>query len=311
MTTNPKYNILILGKGYIGNKLHRYLKNCLYDVDIKSASELNYHDGKTLNAYLLNNGINTVINCSGFTGKPNVDQGEIEKELCWDLNTTSPLRVNRICHNNCINYMHISTGCVYNGYEKNWTEEDSPNFGLFQNHSSFYSKSKHAFEIMSADLRGIVLRIRMPFDYDSSYRNYLNKIKQYDNLLNLTNSKTYVPDLCRFIQKRLTNNYYCWSGRETYNVVNPEPLKTEEICEILKTYGQHNSNWTFTTESKLKTIACRSNCVLDSTKANSVSELMPEWEAITECCKLLKCGQSLRDQWQQGGMESEAYLTWN
>ena len=26
---------------------------------------------------------NVIINCSGFTGRPNVDEGESKKEECW------------------------------------------------------------------------------------------------------------------------------------------------------------------------------------------------------------------------------------
>ena len=34
----------------------------------------------------------------------------------------------------------ISSGCIYNGYEKRFTEEDEPNFTF--NNGSFYSGSK-------------------------------------------------------------------------------------------------------------------------------------------------------------------------
>lgn len=282
-------NILILGKGYIGNYLFNHLQSKGFNVQIKARKDLDYHNIPLLNKYILNADINTIINCSGFTGKPNVDQAELEKEECWKLNTIVPFQINQLCNQNDVNYIHVSTGCLYDGYDKEWTEEDTPNFGLFQNHSSFYSKSKHAYENLAKDLNGIVLRIRMPFGQDHSHRNYLTKIKQYDNLLNLVNSKTYIPDLCGVVEHILemmaTDFTIYWSGRYTYNVTNPEPLKTEEICEILKSYGMHNSNWKLGDRSQLKAYANRSNCVLDTRKLQELYPIRTEKQAIIECCE--------------------------
>lgn len=283
--------ILILGKGYVGGYLYNHLLETAYAVEIKSREELDYHDPSKLSKYILNNNFNCVINCSGFTGRPNVDQAELEKEECWKLNVIVPLSINQLCHSLDINYLHISTGCLYDGYDKAWTETDVPNFGLFQNHSSFYSRSKHAFENLSQGLRGIVLRIRMPFGLDISHRNYFTKIKSYPSLLNLFNSKTYIPDLCKFVQTLIGDDYNSWKGREIYNVVNPEPLKTEEVCEILKLYDMHNSNWKFVERSGLKAYANRSNCVLDTTKSSQVYHMLTEKNAIFEYCKYITSKQ--------------------
>ena len=60
-------------------------------------------------------------------GKPNVDEGELKKELCFELNTFGPLRVSNLCKTKNINYIHISSGCIYTGYDKCWEEDDEPN----------------------------------------------------------------------------------------------------------------------------------------------------------------------------------------
>jgi dTDP-4-dehydrorhamnose reductase len=284
---SQKHNkILILGKGYVGNYLYTHLKSHSFEVEIRSKNEMDYHDTSTLKKFIFNNEIKTIINCSGFTGKPNVDQAELEKEECWKLNTTVPLEINRLCDSMGLHYIHISTGCLYDGYDKEWSEEDTPNFGLFQNYSSFYSRSKHAYENLAKDLKGVVLRIRMPFGQDSSYRNYIEKIRKYDDLLNLVNSKTYIPDLCNFVQHIINNlDEKYWNGRETYNVTNPKPMKTEEICELLKSYGMHNLNWKFVDRSKLKAYANRSNCVLDTKKIQGIYPIRTEKQAIIDCCE--------------------------
>jgi len=306
---NQSNNILILGKGYIGNYLFNHLQSKSFDIQIKSRNDLDYHDMSVLKKFILNNDIKTVINCSGFTGKPNVDQAELEKEECWKLNTTVPLEINRACDSLGIYYIHVSTGCLYDGYDKEWSEKDTPNFGLFQNYSSFYSKSKHAYENLAKDLKGIVLRIRMPFGQDNSYRNYLTKIKNYNNLLNLVNSKTYIPDLCDFVQclvSTVDNDTY-WVRRETYNITNPEPLKTEEICKILKSYGMHNSYWKLVDRSQLKAHANRSNCVLDTRKLQEIFPIRTEKQAIIECCERIVADQKERLKKQQEISKDELY----
>ncbi len=303
-------NILILGNGYIGNYLFNHLTDNGFSVQIKSRNNLDYHDMSVLLKYLLNANIVTVINCSGFTGKPNVDQAELEKEECWNLNTIVPYKINQLCDEYKVDYIHVSTGCLYDGYDKEWSEEDTPNFGLFQNHSSFYSKSKHAYENLAKDLNGVVLRIRMPFGQDNSHRNYFTKIKKYENLLNLVNSKTYIPDLCNFVEKILKDsrkNGFYLSGRYTYNVTNPEPLKTEEICEILKSYGMHNSAWKLGDRSQLKAYANRSNCVLDTKKLQEIFPIRTEKEAIIECCEQIIAEQKERLKKRQEMAEAELY----
>ena len=273
---NMRSDTLVLGKGYIGTAIQKYL-----GCDIKSSKELEYHNPQLLRKYLLNNDIQHVVNCSGFTGRPNIDEAETKKELCYYLNVISPLAINRLCDELGIRYVHISSGCIYEGYQTMWSEHDTPNFGLYQNHSSFYSKSKHAFEIHSESLNGIILRIRMPLDSDVSHRNYLHKIRNYNNLINFTNSKTYIQDLCAVVDNVCDVNFRT-KGREIVNVINPEPLSTMEVCEIMKKYGFENNNWKFVDISKLEIIAGRSNCVMDSSKVMRIHQMKTETEALEE-----------------------------
>ena len=173
-------NILILGKGYVGNYLNDRLQ-AIASVDFENKRWFNYTNARILNKRFKEKKYDYVINCSGFTGRPNVDQGEQEKELCYKLNTFVPLKVSNICKLHNINYIHISSGCIYNGYEKQYTEDDEPNFGLFNEESSTYSKSKHAYEL-GCDY-GLTLRVRMPFCDELHERSILTKLLNYDKLV--------------------------------------------------------------------------------------------------------------------------------
>ena len=278
-------NILILGNGYIGGELFIRLTTLGHNVILVGRKDLDYHNQNIFKKYLLNNNVDTVINCSGFTGRPNVDEGEIKKELCWDLNVNLPLQITQTCNSVGVKMIHISSGCIYNGYDKDYTETDAPNFGLFD-FSSFYSKTKHAFETLSRDKTLKILRIRMPITNDSNDRNFIKKILKYDNLIDFRNSKTHIPDLANVVDNLLkVDRLGFWRGQDIYNVVNPDPLTTREVCKIMKMSGKENKNWKFVNMEDLDIKAPRSNCVLDGSKLDSIYKMRTEREIIEESCQ--------------------------
>jgi dTDP-4-dehydrorhamnose reductase len=268
-------NVLIIGAGYVGTKLFSYAKKDTANYFLYSRKELDYGDRSILGKFLLNNGITHVINCSGFTGRPNVDEGELKKKECWDLNVVIPLNISNTCNQLSIKYIHISSGCIYSGYEKVWTEQDEPNFGLFD-HSSTYSKSKHAFETLND--YGCIIRVRMPFCDDYNPRSYLTKIHKYDQLINFKNSKTYVPDLCMFIEY-LIDNKVDLSIVNTINFVNPGALDTMQVVDLMTTYNIVNPKWAYVDPKLLNMAAPRSNCVLS---INKLKCLFPDFHIQTE-----------------------------
>ena len=190
-----KQKVLILGKGYVGGYLLAgMVKNPAIEVEALSKAELDYTDEYYLRDYMKEHRFDYLINAQGFTGRPNVDQAEQEKEACWKYNVQVPLMLNTLCRELHVQPIHITSGCIFTGYDKSWTEVDEPNFGVFNPESSFYSTSKHAFESLSDN--GITIRIRMPFCDILHDRSYLTKIHKYDNLIQAVNSKTYIPS-CR------------------------------------------------------------------------------------------------------------------
>lgn len=255
-------DVLIIGQGYVGVELLTELALTDHNIHCVSRKDLDYHNQYKLYKFLISNNIEYVINCSGFTGRPNVDEAELRKEECWNLNVTVPLNISKSCTRLGVQYIHISSGCIFSGYDKQFTEEDKPNFGLFDN-SSFYSKTKHAYELMSES--GAILRVRMPFSNSLHERSYLTKIYKYDNLINYTNSKTYIPDLTAFIKYIVDKKVYANNiGR--LNFVNPEPLDTQAVTNLMKDAKIVNDNWNFVEIEELNITAPRSNCVLSTEK---------------------------------------------
>ena len=256
--------VIILGNGYVGSNLYERLQfQEGYDVNIERRKLLNYNDIKKLERYIDEEKPDYIVNCSGFTGRPNVDEGEEKKELCFELNTFAPLRISNLCKLKDINYIHISSGCIYTDYTKVYTEEDEPNFGLFNEESSTYSKSKHAFEL-GCDW-GLILRVRMPFCDMLHERSYITKIYKYDNLIDMVNSKTYIPQLLDFIEYFISKGYEA-KDKELLNFVNSEPLSTKKVTELMKQFEITNPNWEWVHFCDLDVKANRSNCVLSSDK---------------------------------------------
>jgi len=269
-------NVLIIGKGYVGSEINRLLQRC--SIHFKSRDELDYHDQGILRKYIANNNIKYVVNCSGFTGRPNVDECEDRKEECSLLNVFVPLKIAESCKALDVNYIHISSGCIYNGYEKLYTEGDVPDFGFYSSASSFYSKTKHLYEILTTT--GLTLRVRMPFTPYLSDRNYLSKLIKYDTLLNLVNSKTYLPDVCSFIQYIIDKEVYV-NNIGPLNFVNTKPQSTKAIVRKLDNYDLINASEKVFVDSveDINTKAGRSNCILSIDKLN---KLFPEFYLQTE-----------------------------
>lgn len=268
-------NVLIVGAGYVGNELFSFVNKEKANYFLYSRKNLDYADQSVLHKFLLNNGITHVVNCSGFTGRPNVDEGELKKKECWDLNVVIPLTISRTCKALGINFIHISSGCIYTGYEKEFTEEDEPNFGLF-NESSFYSKTKHAFETLNN--YGCTIRVRMPFSGDLHERSYFTKILKYDKLINFKNSKTSISDLAYFIEYIITNNISA-NQIGVINFVNPGAKDTEYIVNRMKVFGFENKNWEFVDLKDINIKAPRSNCVLSIEK---LKNMFPDFYIETE-----------------------------
>jgi len=265
---------VILGKGFVGTHLAHYFKTNNIEHRIFSQADLDYTDPDRFREFLEENDkdIKTVINCSGYTGVPNVDACEDNKELCYNYNVLYPLNVVKICNAFSIPVIHIGSGCIYSGYDKEYTEEDIPNFGMFSNVSSYYSKCKHVFETFAKGYKCYVLRIRIPFTDTLTRKNYFTKLINYNTLINELNSVTSLNDFDEFVVRFIAAK----PDYGIYNVVNPQPVKAEEVVNILKEHIIVNANWQFIDLKDLKTKANRSNCVLSTDKIKNLGLQLPD-----------------------------------
>jgi dTDP-4-dehydrorhamnose reductase len=178
------------------------------------------------------------------------------------------------CKRRGMYWIHIGSGCIYNGYEKEFTEEDGPNFT-----GSFYSKTKAVSQwILEQDYRNLsILRIRMPVDDNISKRSYIAKVVKYAKagypIFDMQNSMTTLDDLAKVIHfmgdKRMIG---------TFNVVNHGTMSPIDVLKVYKELKEPDLKWKEATYDQVrKTIkADRSNCILSPKKLDRAGYWMPD-----------------------------------
>jgi len=248
---NERLKVLIIGKGYMGQTLSNFLAIDEENIEVHTINreQVNYLDRTDLLTFFINyenEGVrfDHVVNCVGYAGEQNIDDAKDNKELSYYLNTIFPITLASVVQEMDIpSLIHIGSGCIYDGKSENengWKEEDIPNFGLNQEESSWYSKTKHAAEMaLTSSFKNVYsLRIRMPFSEVPSpkgNRNLFEKLIKYTTILNEKNSATYLFDLHNTIYNIVISNEVPYG---IYNVVSEGEFDPSLFIEILREKGE-------------------------------------------------------------------------
>jgi dTDP-4-dehydrorhamnose reductase len=263
--------IWILGaSGYVGGAYQRLLESLGVSFRALPRHVLDYYNLPALTAALKEAKPAFLVNCAGYTGKPNVDACELHKTECLLGNAVLPGVLRDACEATGTPWGHISSGCIFTGRRADgagFRETDAPNFSFRTNNCSFYSGTKALGEEVLADAQDcFIWRLRIPFNEVDSPRNYLTKLMRYDRLLEAENSLSQLDEFVRA-------TWECWEKRVPfgiYNVTNPGSVTTREVVELIKKSGVSKKDFQFfTDEADFMQKAAktpRSNCVLDSSK---------------------------------------------
>lgn len=235
-----------------------------------------------------------LINCIGFTGRPNIDQCEVEKEKTSMTNTALPIMLADACAKKSIHFINIGSGCIYFGQSPNIQvmselAEDSVPYEIdtgwketdFPNPQSHYSQTKAACDYAIGGMKNVAtLRIRMPISEKDHPRNLINKLRGYKQVIDLPNSMTMMSDLARCIDWTIKT-----SQAGIFHVANPQPITAAQIMREFQKHVPSHQFETITEEQLDKiTIAKRSNCILDTSKLrNAGFHMTPSQEALTKC----------------------------
>lgn len=231
--------------------------------------------------------IGGVINAAGYTGKPNVDACETDRESAVHGNIVWPTILTDWCALNTIPLGHVSSGCIYAGKKSDgggFTETDEPNFSWQQNNCSFYSGTKALSEkIVSKWDSHYIWRLRIPFDEFDGPRNYISKMLRYQKLLQAENSISHRAEFVKACIETMTKKV----DYGTYNVTNTGYITTDRLVEKLKKTIVKNRDFTLIGEEELyKNFAKtpRSNCVLDNSKLLATGIKMRTVDAALDHC---------------------------
>lgn len=264
------------GKGYIASKL-------LPAFPGASTPDVDIADQQAVRRALDELKPDIVINTAGKTGRPNVDWCEDHKIETIRSNLTGPLVLLEECLARSIYFVHIGSGCIYQGDNegRGFTEADAPNFT-----GSFYSLTKFLSESALKPFPVLQLRLRMPFDGVPNPRNLITKISKYSKVLDAENSLTYLPDLVKvattLIKRRAVG---------IYNVTNSGPASPYRIMQKYTEIVDPSHTFERISIAEMPTVAkaARSNCILSSEKLTREGVLMlSAEEALSEALEQMR-----------------------
>ena len=257
--------------GYVGQQFSSYLHSTGYVYHSINRKMCDCSDKDKVYETLLTVKPDFVINCAGYTGKPNVDACEENKEATYKGNVDIPMNLGQACRDLSIPWGHVSSGCIYNGYEKDFTEDDKPNFSFDNPPCSYYSGTKAEAELKMLEEfeECYIWRLRIPFNEYPNNRNYLQKLLKYEILLSLPNSVSNTDDFVKSCMELYEKN----AEYGIYNVVNTGSISAKQVISMFKekyTNGL-DKDFRFIEDAEefyetVGTKTLRSNCILSNQK---------------------------------------------
>jgi len=249
---------LIFGQqGWLAQKFNKFLED----------SEISMVDVLDLNALrreLDEKRPEVVINCAGITGRPNIDWCEEHKAETVAGNVTLPLNILQACSERKIYWVHLGSGCIFQGEGPNgngFSEEDDN----LAKPPSFYSWTKYWADQILKNFPVLIVRLRLPVDKEPNPRNLIDKLVKYSQIIDSKNSITVIPDFLeaakKLIEKRRVG---------IYHLVNPGVIAPSEIMELYKKIVNPNHQFKIISEEEIYkqglAKAKRSNCFLNTEK---------------------------------------------
>ena len=218
-----------------------------------------------------------------------IDYLELPEKLNENIrdNMYGPMNLGRICEKKKIHYTYMGTGCIYDGYEKEYEESDESNYV-----GSSYSIVKSYTDKMMSVMNVLNLRIRMPISSKISERNFITKITKYNKICSKKNSMTILDDYIPIFYDMMRKNMI-----GTYNCTNKNGITHNEILEMYRNIVENDFKWeNFTIEEQNKKLLCkRSNNVLSTKKIEEKYEIDDIRTSLIRCLKKYKENKDIND----------------
>jgi 3,5-epimerase/4-reductase len=262
--------ILLFGStGFIGSQLKEALLKKGYEVADPRIEIRDFDDVKKTFEDVKPD---WAINATGKTGKPNVDWCETHPVETFTVNVGGSLNIASVAFEMGIKVAQLSSGCVYEGDNKGkgFTEDDEPNF-----FGSLYSRSRVIAEKLLKEFPNILqLRLRIPITGRSHPKNLIDKLLNYPEMINVTNSCTvmedFIPAVIQLIGMGQTG---------IFNMTNIGAMNHEEIMTMYKEIVDPSFKINIMPKDKQDELCKRrSNDVLNTDKRENLGVHMPPLE---------------------------------
>ncbi|MBI5421708.1 sugar nucleotide-binding protein [Candidatus Peregrinibacteria bacterium] len=265
--TPPTMKILLLGStGFIGSQFKEALTKKDYEL---ATPRIEITDLSALRKAMDEHRPDWVLNCTGITGKPNVDWCETHVSETIAVNACGTLNSAIAASEKGVYSIHMGTGCQYNGDNggKGYSETDEPNF-----FGSVYSRSKAWTQKLLQEIPNTLqLRIRIPIMGQPNPKNLIDKLVKYPKMINQMNScsviEDFIPASIKLMEMKATG---------VFNMTNIGAMDHHSIMELYREIVDPSFKiqlMTETEESELN--KRRSNCVLNTDKREALGVHMP------------------------------------
>lgn len=118
--------VLVTGSnGQLGSEIRQIVtENSINNFLFTDKDELDITDYGSVQKYILQNKVDTIINCAAYT---NVDKAEIDFKIANEINHLAVSNLAKISKNNFLKLIHISTDYVFDGnLSRSYAETDNP-----------------------------------------------------------------------------------------------------------------------------------------------------------------------------------------
>jgi UDP-glucose 4,6-dehydratase len=252
--------ILLLGAtSYVGQGFARALRRRKDSFIPLSRHAFDYTRFEFLFDYIRKVKPDLVINAADYPEKPNHDAAAIDRSEMLQINTLLPQTVARACSLTNTTFGHVSSGSIYSGakvVEKGgfrieeelglpelrellqshpeklmgFNEADEPNFSFNSTPCTFYSGTKALAEQALRASELFIWRLRLPFNEVDDPHNLLSQFQDGFRVPDTINSVSHL-DECVAACLELWERHAAFG---IYNVVNPGPVRTEEIARLIQ-----------------------------------------------------------------------------
>jgi dTDP-4-dehydrorhamnose reductase len=255
--------------------------------------ELDVTNETYLKVFIQKNGINTLINCAGYTA---VDKAETEREKAYLVNDQAVKYLAKLSREFGFLLVHISTDYIFDGKKTSpYIESDNPNPQSIYGHSKYEGEN----EILSHAQRAVI--IRTSWLYSEFGNNFVKTIlrlarekSEIKVVSDQTGTPTYATDLAGFILKSVINRSDV-SGVNIYNYSNEGVATWYDFAKAIVDFYQLRCRVIPITTKEYPLPACRpAYSVLSKEKIKQeFNPLIPDWkESLKICLKNLMTDKS-------------------